>query len=56
MTSYVETISGKDDSFSISLPDHDAHYTLHAVFQGQAGMEYDMEFHFDIGDTGRFSE
>ena len=53
-TSYVETISGQDDTFSISLPDYDAHYTLHAVFQGQAGMEYDMEFRFDIGDTGRY--
>lgn len=46
----------KNDAFSIFLPDYDAHYTIHAVFQGQAGLEYDMEFHFDIGDTGRFSE
>lgn len=38
------------------VPDYDAHYTIHAVFHDQAGLEYDMEFHFDIGDAGRFSE
>ena len=54
--SYVETLSGQNDAFSVSLPDYDAHYTIHAVFQGQDGMEYDMEFCFDIGDTGRLSE
>lgn len=49
-SSYMETLSLQNDAFRITLPKYSAHYTIHATFQGQAEMDYEAEFHFDIGD------
>lgn len=51
--SYMVVQENLEEPFSFKLPSYPAHYTVYARFEDENGEVYDVEFYFDIGETGQ---